>query len=241
MAPALAVLFVTAIFSFVQGDSSLLAGCKAPLRFFRFAFILCAPLYALPRIYRFIVRKKSSVLLRIEHAGAMTIIPVKHWISRPFQGIGIGLLFGTKLLTILQLATGPTVGSSLLIPEGHFEFTRLLIITAITVFVSLLLSILWTLDDLGIRYYNRKDHEVKMLGKYAGTLMPVIFGFYGIFNLLINYPAAEGVLFVVKIAVVLYPPLALFAVLHTYFVRNRKTVFFENNLQTGKIYCHENT
>ena len=112
-------------------------------------------------------------------------------------------------------------------------------ITPITIFVSLLLSTLWTLDDLGIRYYNRKDQEVKMLGKYAGTLMPVIFGFYGILNLLANYPTVEGLLFVFKIIVVLYPPLGLFAVLHTYFVRTRRVLFMENDLQVGGIWRKE--
>jgi hypothetical protein len=178
MAPALAVLLVTLIFSFMYGDSAFLrswqVACKAPLRFFRFAFLLCLPLYALPGIYRFIIQRKTSALLQIEEEGGLRILPAKHWIFRPFQGIGIGLLFGTKLLTVLQIIGGPVVGTSLLIPEGHFQLGRFLIITAITIFVSLLLSTLWTLDDMGIRYFNRKDQELKMIGKYAGTLMPVI-------------------------------------------------------------------
>jgi hypothetical protein len=240
MAPAFAVLLATFMFSLVYGDSAPLtswqAACKAPLRFLRFAFLLCLPLCALPRVYRFIVQKKALALLQIEEIGGLTIRPAKHWIFRPFQGIGIGLLFGTKLLTILQLIAGPMVGTSLLIPEGHFEFARLFTITLITVFVSLLLSTLWTLDDLGIRYFNPKDQELKMIGKYAGALMPVIFGFYGILNLLANYPTAEALLFVCKIAVVLYPPLAIFAVLHTYFVRSKRQLFLKNGLKTGGIW-----
>ena len=70
MAPALAVLLVTFMFSFMYGDSALLtswqAACKAPLRFFRFALVLSLPLYALPRVYRFIIQKKASALLQIE-------------------------------------------------------------------------------------------------------------------------------------------------------------------------------
>ncbi len=240
MVPALAVLLVTFMFSFMYGDSAFLtswqAAYKAPLRFFRFAFLLCLPLYAVPSLYRFIVQKKASALLQTEEEGELRILPAKHWIFRPFQGIGIGLLFGTKLLTILQLIAGPTVGTSLLIPEGHFQLGRLLMITAITIFVSLLLSTLWTLDDMGIRYFNRKDQELKMIGKYAGTLMPVIFGFYGILNLLANYPTVEALLFVCKIAVVLYPPLAIFAVLHTYFVRSRSKLFSKNGLKVGGIW-----
>lgn len=234
MSPALALLFVTLIFSFVHGDFELLtswqAACKAPLRFLRFAVLLCLPLYALPRVYGFIVQRKAAAFLQIEQAEGIEIRPVKHWIFRPFQGIGIGLLFGTKLLTILQIIAGPGVGSSLLIPEGHFQFGRLLMITAITVFVSLLLSTLWTLDDVGMRYFNRRDQELKMVGKYAGTVMPVFFGFYGTLNLLANYPTAEAFLFVCKIAIILYPPLAVFAVVHTYFLRSKAELFSKAGL-----------
>jgi hypothetical protein len=240
MAPALAVLLVTIGFSLFYAGPAVsttwqTAG-KALLRFLRFAIVLCLPLYVLPKIYGFIIRKKALALLQTEEERELTIQAAKHWIFRPFQGIGIGLLFGTKLLTILQIIGGPTVGTSLLIPGGHFQFARLLTITLITVFVSLLLSTLWTLDDLGIRYFNRKDQELKMIGKYAGTLMPVIFGFYGILNLLANYPTPEALLFVCKIAVVLYPPLAIFAVFHTYFVRSRRELFSKHGLKRGGIW-----
>jgi hypothetical protein len=239
MAPALAVLLATVIFSFLYGDSappaSWQTAYKAPLRFLRFASLLCIPLLALPRIYRFITHKRSAALVLVEWDGPLKVGWVKHWLFRPFQGIGIGLVFGTKLITILQLVAGPTVGRSLLIPEGHFQVGRLLLITLIAVLVSLLLSTIWTLDDMGIRYFNRKDQELKMIGKYAGTLMPVLFGFYGIGSLLANYPTTEAVLFACKITVVLYPPLAVFAVLHTYSVRRKAELFLQTDLKRGHI------
>jgi hypothetical protein len=239
MAPALAVLLTTIIFSAAY-DKSIpftiwLALSQTLLRFLRFTSLLCIPLFTLPKIYAFITRKKSATLLQIEQKGSLKISPIKHWVFRPFQGIGIGLLFGTKLLTILQLIAGPAVGSSLLLPEGHFQPGRLITITLITILVSLLLSILWTLDDTGIRYFNSNDQELKMIGKYAGTVMPVIFGFYGIINLLGNYSTAETFLFIFKIAVVLYPPLAVFAVLHTYFIRSRAGLFPKTYLRRGAI------
>jgi hypothetical protein len=238
MAPALIVLLATIGFSSLEGDFPGLAGweaaCKAPLRFLRFASLLCIPLYAMPRIYGLVIRKSTS-FLQVERKGSLKITPFKHWVFRPFQGIGIGLLFGTKLLGILQLVAGPAVGSSLLIPEGHFQFGRLILITLITVFVSLLLSALWTLDDMGIRYFNRRDHELKMIGKYVGTVMPVILGFYGIANLLGHYSAAEAFFFVVKIAVVLYPPLAIFTVLHAYFLSRRVGRLSKTHVRKGRI------
>jgi len=39
---------------------------------------------------------------------------------------------------------------------------------------------------------NRKDQELKMIGKYVGTLMPILFGLYGIFSLLDDYPARQA-------------------------------------------------
>jgi hypothetical protein len=229
-------LLPTIIFSAAHDPfTSWLAACQAPLRFLRFTSLLCIPLLALPKIYGFITEKRSATLLQVEPRRRFQVEPVKHWLFRPFQGIGIGLLFGTKLLGILQLVAGPAVGSSLLIPEGHFQFGRLLLITLITVFVSLLLSTIWTLDDTGIRYFNRKDQELKMIGKYVGTVMPVIFGFYGIINLLGNYSASEALLFVFKIAIVLYPPLAVFAVLHTYFIRSKIALFSKSYLRKGSI------
>lgn len=239
MAPALAILLMTVAFSVFFGDSASLttwqALCKAPLRFLRFSLSLAIPLFVLPKIYRFIVQRRTSSLLRVDQKKGFTIKPVKHWILRPFQGIGIGFLFGTKLLAVLQLIAGPGANTSLLIPEGHFEAGRFFIITIITIIVSLILGTLWTLDDTGVRYFNRRDEELKMIGKYAGTLVPVIFGFYGIANLLANYPMAEAILFIGKIAATLYPPLAVFAVLHTYFVRKRLSVFLKSDLKKGHI------
>ncbi len=239
MTPALVVLLPTIVFSAAHGQAvaftSWLGACQAPLRFLRFASLLCLPLFALPKIYGFITRKKSGALLQVEQKRGLKVEPLKHWVFRPLQGIGIGLLFGTKLLGILQLVAGPAVGSSLLIPEGHFQLGRLLLITLITVFVSILLSTLWTLDDMGVRYYNPRDQELKMIGKYVGTVMPVIFGFYGIVNLLGNYSASNTALFTFKIAVVLYPPLSVFTVLHTYFIRGRIGLFSRSRLRRGGI------
>jgi hypothetical protein len=239
MFPVAVVLFVTVGVSSFYGEIApstiWQTACRAPLRFLRFASLLCFPLFALPWIYGFFTRRKSAVLLQVQQKRGLKVEPIKHWIFRPFQGIGIGLLFGTKLLGILQLVAGPVAGSSLLIPEGHFQLGRLLLITLITVFVSILLSSLWTLDDLGIRYFNRRDQELKMIGKYVGTVMPVIFGFYGIVNLLGNYSTTETFLFTFKIAFVLYPPLAVFAILHTYFIRSRIDLFSKSYLRKGAI------
>ena len=81
-----------------------------------------------------------------------------------------------------------TTSAPLFLPQRQFQPGRLLIATGITVLVSLLLSTLWTMDDLGIRYFNRKDYEIKMVGKYVGTVMPIVFGFYGVLSLFGEFP-----------------------------------------------------
>lgn len=241
MMPALVVLFVTIAFYVYFGDITFVKGWeegifKVLLRFFRFTLLLCLSLYILLPVYRFIIDKLGGKFLQMEQEQGLQIDPMKHWFFRPFQGIGIGLLFETKLLTTLQVVTGITT-SPLLFPPGHFQLGRLLVISGITIAVSLLLSILWTLDDMGIRYVNLKDQEVKMIGKYVGTFMPIIFGFYGIFQLVSNFPRVQAFIYLFKTIVILYPPFVVFAVFHTHFIRS-KMVYFSSKgvLKKGRIW-----
>ena len=244
MMPALLVLFFTIAFYMYFGDITFVKGWeegsyRVLLRFFRFTLFLCLPLYILLPVYSFIVDKMGGRLLQTEKEQELCIDPFKHWIFRPFQGIGIGLLFETKLVTTLQLVTGITT-SPLLFPPGHFQLGRLLVISGITVVVSLLLSILWTLDDMGIRYVNRKDQEIKMIGKYVGTLMPILFGSYGIFKLVADFPGVQAFIYLFKTIVILYPPFAVFAVSHAHLMK-RKVEYFspKGSLRKGGIWQEE--
>ena len=83
---------------------------------------------------------------------------------------------------------------------------------------------------MGVRVVNDKDQEMKMIGKYAGTIMPIIFAFYGIFSLVANFPKVDAFTYLLKIVFVLYPPFAAFAVFHNTFLRNREERFSQNAL-----------
>jgi hypothetical protein len=244
MMPALVVLFVTIAFYVYFGDITFVKGWeegifKVLLRFFRFTLFLCLSLYILLPVYRFIVDKIGERLIQMEREQELQVDPMKHWFFRPFQGIGIGLLFETKLLTTLQLVTGITT-NPLLFPPGHFQLGRLLVISGITIAVSLFLSILWTLDDMGIRYVNQKDQEIKMIGKYVGTIMPIIFGFYGIFRLVSNFPKVQALIYLFKTIVILYPPFVVFAVFHTHFIRSKVAYFLTKGaVKKGRIWREE--
>jgi hypothetical protein len=169
-------------------------------------------------------------LLQTEKKGELGLRPIKHWLFRPLQGIGVGLLFESKLLAALQILTGATAQPILFFSRANLQLERLLIISGITVAISLLLSTLWTLDDVGIRYVNRENQELKMIGKYAGTVMPILFGFYGIFSLIADYPARQVFVFLFRIAIILYPPFAVFSVMHYQFLRSREELFSERTL-----------
>lgn len=78
-----------------------------------------------------------------------------------------------------------------------------------------------------------------MIGKYVGTVMPVILGFYGIVSLLASYSAEQAFLFAFKITVVLYPPLAVFTILHTYFMVNKIELFSKTCPRRGGIWQGE--
>jgi len=228
VAPAILILILTISLSIFLGEFTFLKGSEAIykglLRFFRITLLLCFPLYLLLPIFGAlgrVVQRKNEAFLQVKEKQDLEIHPVKHWLLRPFQGIGIGLLFGTKLLSVLQVVTGTTASASLLIPKGQFQFGRFMVVTGIIVLISLLLSTIWTLDDMGIRYFNRKNHEIKMIGKYAGTLMPILFGFYGIFSLFSQFQKTQALLYLFQVAVILYPPFAIFSVFHTHFVQKR--------------------
>jgi len=210
---------------------------RALFRFFRLALLLCLPLYALSPIYRFVVEKIKGKLVQIEKIQELHIHPIKHWMFRPFQGIGIGLLFATKLLTALQVITGVTTKPFPLFPRGQFYPGRLLVISGITVCISLLLSTLWTLDDTGIRYVNWKDQEIRMIGKYVGTLMPIIFGFYGIFSLVADFPMLRAFIYLFRTVIILYPPFTVFTVFHTRFLKNKAEYFSQRpSLRKGGVW-----
>ena len=241
ISPALTVLFFSILFSYFFDSFAPITGgevlLRALIRFIRFALLLCLPLYVLLPIYRFVVARMREQLLQTEKKWEPRIHPIKHWIFRPLQGIGIGLLFETKLLVTLQIITGMPAQPFLFFARGQFQLGRMLVISGITVVISLLLSTLWSLDDMGVRVVNRKDQEIKMIGKYIGTLMPILFGFYGIFSLIANYPARQVCIFLFRIVMILYPPFTVFAVMHFRFLRNREEHFSERtSLRKGGIW-----
>ncbi len=234
LGPALAVVLATlatstfvAEFTFTSGWQAL---WKTLFRFLRLSAILTVPLFLLPSICAALqgsFNRGRKQLVQIREDRHIVVQPLKNWIIRPFQGIGLGMLLTTKLLTFLQLYGGIMVTAETVLPPGGFHSGRFLSATAIGIIVSLLLSFLWALDDLGVRYYNRKSSEVRMIGKYVGLLLPIFFGFYGIFSLFDDYERLPAALYIGQMVVVLYPPFVVFSVLHSRYLKTRENMLLE--------------
>jgi len=231
MGPALILLLATLIIStFITEftfNFGLAALWKTLLRFLRLSLLLTLPLLLLPGLCTLlgaIFNRKTRYLIQLQEDRDPAIHPLKNWVIRPFQGIGLAMLLATKLLTLLEFYTGSKITVATILPQGAFNIRRFFSLIAIGVVVSLLLSCLWTLDDLGVRHYNRKTREVRMIGKYIGLLLPIFFGFYGIISLFENNTQLIVAKYVAQMVVVLYPPFVVFNVLHSRYLKSREEI-----------------
>jgi hypothetical protein len=190
---------------------------KTLFRFLRLSALLALPLFLLPKICSLLAgffNRGGGQLIQMEQEREHFIHPLKNFVLRPLQGIGLSMLIAARLLSFLEIYTGNKVTLNTVLPPGHFDFERFLGATAIAIIVSLLLSFLWALDDLGVRYHNRKTQEVRMIGKYVGLLLPIFFGFYGIINLFEDHSQLLAAQYIAQMMVVLYPPFVILNVLH---------------------------
>jgi len=225
--PAFLVLIANLVLSTFMGRFTFIGGTEAlwkvPFRYVRFSLILVLPLFLLLPVSGFLGR-----LFTIGHYELIAanqketgVLPLNTWLIRPFQGIGLSLLIGSKLIALLQGYSVVAVGSSGALPPGQFAPGRMLASMAIAVIASLLLTLFWTLDDLGARLRNTKTGEVRMIGKYLGVILPVVFGFAGYLSLLHDIPAYLAAQYVLQIAVALYPPFVTLSVCHFLYVQRK--------------------
>lgn len=246
--PALVILLVTLFVSTFVTEFTFTFGIAAIwkniLRFIRLSLVLMIPLIFLPQLCSFFQRffnRENTKLLRIQEDRDLIIHPLKNWIIRPFQGIGLSMLLATKLLTFLQIYGKTTVNVATILPPGEFNIGRFLAATAIAIIVSILLSLLWTLDDLGVRYYNKKNGEVRMIGKYVGIIFPLFFGFYGILSIFGEYERLLASIYIMQMVIVLYPPFVVFSVLHNRYLQNREEGLLEKlKADQGVILADQN-
>lgn len=235
MGPALAILLATLIISTFITEFTFTFGAKALwktlFRFLRLSLVLTLPLFLLPSICSLVeglLNRGNRQLIQVQEDRDTAVRALKNWVIRPLQGIGLAMLIATKLLILLQLYMGSSITVHTILPPGQFNPGRFFSTMAITVIVSLLLSFLWTLDDLGVRHYNKKTHEVKMIGRYLGILLPIFFGFYGIINLFEDNARFLAAQYIAQMVVVLYPPFVIFNVLHARYLAKREEALLKS-------------
>jgi hypothetical protein len=229
--PVPVVLVLTVILSLFSDASASAISMKVTwvvlIRFLRLTVLLLLPVFLTPYLYSSLRRRlrRGFELVHIEpHHGHSAEI-LKIWFLRPFQGIGLTMLIATKLILLLEIYTGNAAASSSIFASASFNVWRFLIVTAVIVFISVLLSFLWGLDDLGIRLYKEKTGEVRMIGRYVGLFLPVIFGFYGVYNLLLHFPQVVATRFVLHIIMITYPPFLIFTAFHAFYFEKRRADF----------------
>ncbi len=230
LCPALATLLTTLIIAIFVTEFTFTSGGKALgfilLRFFRLFLNLTLPLLLLPAtcaLIQQLLNWNPWQIIQVQKEGNTDLHAFQGWVLRPLQGIGLLLLMATHFIgplraylgssfTVLTIATIPSPGELTL---GRF------INVAVT---SMLLSFVWTMDDLGIRHYNRRTGEIRMVGKYLGSLLPILTGFYGIYSFFKDQPPLVAVLMIAQRIVIFYPPMVTFNVLHTYYVNKKRAI-----------------
>jgi hypothetical protein len=222
--PALAVLFLTVVISVFFSGITFSVGMesiwKILLRFLRFSFFLVIPIPLLPHacgLMQGLLNRRNLRLIQIREERHPVRIPWQIWFIRPFQGIGLAMLIATKLIVLVQISTSSAINSSTVLPPAQFHWGHFLSATAVAVTTSLLLSFLWSLDDLGIRQHNRKNGEIRIIGKYLSALLPILFGFYGMFSLFESHERLLAVRYIAQMVLALYPPFLVLAVVHKFY------------------------
>jgi len=240
--PAIFVLLLTLVISVFFVEFTFVSGAKASwlilLRFFRIVLILVIPLLVLPQILvvaRGLLRGPNWELVQFREERKRLIEPWKHWLLRPFQGIGLSMLIAAKLVILLGIYQSSGIDASVILPPAIFSPWRFLMITAMAITVSILLSCLWGLDDLGVRLYNRKTREIKMIGRYLGMILPILFGFYGMVSIFQEHSRLQAIKYIAQMVVILYPPFLTFDVCHAFYIRRRQMLLLEKLRTTSPV------
>ncbi len=231
MGPALALLLATLIISTFITEFTFNFGLpalwKTLFRFLRLTLVLTLPLLLLPYLCTLLkgfFKRGPRHLIRIQEDRGSSKHPMRNWIIRPFQGIGLVMLLATRLLSLLEVYSGSKITVDTILPQGAFNAGRFLSSVGIGMAVSLLLSFLWTLDGLGVRYYNKKTKEVRVIGKYVGQLLPILFGFYGIISLFDINNQVLVIKYVAQMVIILYPPFVIFSVIHSRYTESHRDI-----------------
>ncbi len=233
--PGLAILLATMLiagfvaeFTFTSGEA---AFGYTFFRFLRLTLNLSIPLLLLPALcawVQYYLNWGPGRLIRIKaDEQDESFSPFRAWAVRPLQGIGLLMLMATHFSLPLArylggILTGAGVPSAL--PPGELTMGRFLNVGV----TSLLLGFVWTMEDLGIRHFNRKTVEIRRVGKYLGSILPILTGFYGVYSLFKDEPTSLAIFSLAQRVIIFYPSLVIFNALHGQYVRRQKERLLKN-------------
>jgi hypothetical protein len=233
--PGVFVLVLTMAISFLTGHPEDLFLTRSiigiAVRFVVLTVLLAVPILALPRLLTFTSKvTKNRDIFGYMFARASTSVDrelnkLVVWALRPLQGIGLSLILAERFLGLLEFSTG-------------VSYSRFLISLALLfmggVFTSIFLTVVWSLDDLGVRIYNSRTAEVQMAGSSIGTFLPLITGAIGVFGLFHTSLPMDALIDLIEIVMILYPSYIFFAVLHHEFIA-RRSLILSSKLQLRRI------
>jgi len=228
--PAIVVLAATFFVSFYAGTAEGLflvqSNVRTLVRFISITMILLVPLPILPPFIAFVGKRLTEEgflgrLVKGEMRSRVKFRKSLLWLIRPLQGIGMSMLFSNQFLNLFRTFSEASFLDALIRP---------ILFIVVSVPISILFSALWSLDDLGVKLYLRQTGEVRSVGSYVGTILPVVSGALGIYSLFQHSSPVDALLFLILMVTVLYPPYVLFAVIHDKFFDQRKVKLFENFL-----------
>lgn len=210
---ALFVLVLTLIISLATGHPEGLFLARSirgiMIRFVLVTLTLLAPILILPNILPRVANAAKDEgpfgqLVRGTLDPYQELSKLNAWVLRPLQGIGLSMIFAERLLGFLE-----------------FIPARLALFIIGSALVSLLLSVVWALDDLGAKIYDRKTGEVYTVGSKIGIALPLITGAVGVSSLFHLSSPLDAVTEVFEIVMVLYPPYVFFVIFHQEYVKRR--------------------
>jgi len=189
------------------------------IRFFLATPVLVAPIAIMPRLLTFTANlvKRSRLFgqfVRTRASPHHEFTVSDDLALRPVQGIALSLIFAERFLSFLEYSTGVSY-ISMVVRSTVFAFL------VVNPLISLLLSFMWTLDDLGVRLYNRETGETRMLGSSIGIILPLITGAIGVSTLFHRTIVMDALLDLLGSFMVLYPPYVVFSLVHHEYLTRR--------------------
>jgi hypothetical protein len=232
VAPAIFVFTLTLIIFMVTSHPRGLFLTRSimgiPMKFAIVTLVLTVPILILPRRLDFARRlaEKTRLLGQLVKTTRTNqeLSRLTAWFVRPLQGIGISLIIAERFLSLLEFSTGMSL--------ARLFVLSILIFMGVAL-TSIFLSIIWTLDDLGVRIYNPKTGEIHMAGSRVGTVLPLITGAIGVSSLLHTSFSFDSLGILLQLSMVLYPPYVLFVAFHHVFIRKRYVALSEMLMLKG--------